>query len=405
MGRPRFSFRFLCYSAEAMAHLPRGISPELLVSQVNNTMPYLFSEESGQFRLPELFVPAKILTDFANSQDKELNHFEYFRLCVCCHYLTCATPVPTDVDIQIRRKLWPAKLPLEVALQMTDFVLESRKWDFRLVSRRFAHGAPQSPWKNEALSGHLGEWFTIIAGAYCALKQYADPLAQKKKQEVFEAIADEVQRHSDIFGSLWNAKEGLESLKASASIAHNFGDLDRVMDMWDLSVADPLRLQFYKMTSQPFDSDRKLRFLGRIWVGGQLYKAIIDTSSMAYENHRHFALRKPKCLRKHPDLMITTGPFFDSWGSHLARYFATETGEPSQEILEIVEDLKSGWDRLPKTLGYGRALRGILEVHPRITVDELNKTQRAILERTQDRFEKKWSEEALRELDDIPSRA
>ncbi len=406
-----------------MTYLPRGIAPELLLSQVKNTMPYLFDPEVGETSLGR-FIPAGVLREYEGevAKAKPLSHFEYFRLCVSSHYLTCATPVPTDVDNQIRYKLWPEQLPLEVALQMAQFVLESRHWDFTQVGTRYTYGAAESPWLKEALTGHLGEWFTVSAAAYCALNRYTDPLAQEKRQHLFDQIADEVRRHSEIFGSLWRAQEGLLCLKAAAHIAHNFGDLDRVMDMWDLSVGDPLRLEFYKLASSPLDTNRKLRYLGRLWVAGELYKSPIEGSSMALENHRHFALRKPRCLRQSPTLLIPTGPFFDDWGRRVAGSLVnsihSESGlesgaegmlesTPPERTFEVVAALRHGWERLPKTVGYGRALRGILEVHPHLPLDHLPKVPhfRSVLEMSQELFEKKWNEEALRHMDDIPSRA
>lgn len=402
-----------------MAYLPRGISPELLLSQVKNTMPYLFDSDVTESSLGS-FVPTVVVTSYARDlaratseggSEPSLNHFDYFRLCLSAHYLTCATPVPTDVDNQIRFKLWPAHLPLEVALQMSQWVLESRSWDFTQVSRRFTYGAPSSPWHSETVGGHAGEWFTVAAAAYCALQQYSDSLAQDQRQLLFESIADEVRRHSEIFGSLWRAKAGLECLKASAHLAHNLGDLDRVMDMWDLGVGDPLRLEFYKLGVTPLDSNQKLRYLGRLWVAGELYKSTIQGSSMALENHRHFALRKPRCLRQNRSYLIPNGPFFDLWGREVARGLMNADGKPSENTFEVVEALMSGWERLPKTVGYGRALRGILEVHPDLfsllSIPRVTKLPgyRSFLEIPQEVFEKKWEEEALQQMDEIPSRA
>ena len=164
----------------------------------------------------------------------------------------------------------------------------------------------------------------------------------------------------------------LGSLKASASIAHNFGDLDRVMDMWELAVDDPLRLEYYKLGVSPFDSNRKLRYKGRLWVAGELYKSTIDESSMALENHRHFALRKPKCLRRSPAFLIPTGPFFDDWGKNVARGLADTDGRPSEETQEVIEALLHGWERLSKTIGYGRALHAIREFHPPIRASKFH---------------------------------
>jgi hypothetical protein len=388
-----------------MAYLPRGIAPEILISQIKNTAPYLFEGEIPA-ALTE-FVPTQTARASENKKTEDLDHFQYYKLCLSAHYLTCGTPVPTDVDNQIRQKLWPAELPLETALQMADLVLESRKWDFTQVSTRFVLGARGSKCESEVISGHLGEWFTVSSGAYCALKQYRDPAAESKRQELFENIGDEVRRHAEIFGSLWNAHDGIGSLKACSSVAHNFGDLDRVMDMWDLAVNDPLRLEFYKLSSTPFDSNRKLRYLGRLWVAGELYKSQIDGSSMAQENHRHFALRKPKCLRQRPAYLIPTGPFFDDWGAAVARGLGASDGQGIQEVQEVFDALIHGWERLGRAMGYGRALRAMHEVDSQLNLDSLmkNHEHRRVLETPQAKFEKKWAEEAVILMEDIPSRA
>lgn len=388
------------------AQLPRGIAPNLLLSQVRNTAPYLFDSEYGE-ELAKCYPPARVLREFEKNPEQSLTHFEYFQLCLSSHYLTVATPVPTDVDNQIRQKLWPKALPLETALEMAELVLKSHHWDFARVTGRYAFGAKGSSFEREVVHGHLGEWFTVSCGAYCALKQYKDPQAEGKRGELLEAISQEVNRHSEIFGSLWRAQDGLGALKASAALAHNFGDLDRVMDMWELSVDDPLRLHFYKLGVSPFDSNKKLRYLGRLWVAGELYKSVIDGSSIALENHRHYALRKPKFLRKSPAFMISTGPFFDDWGRAVARGLAHSDGSPSEETLEVVEVLKSGWDRQPKSLGYGRALKSLFEFYPKISQDGIKRAHemRQIMNTSQERFEKRWNDEAVRLMDDIPSRA
>ncbi len=383
-----------------MAQLPRGIDPALLLSQVKNTIPYLFDE--GLERAPlGSFEPGRILRAYASAAPERLSHVEYFKLCVSAHYSTCATPVPTDVDNQIRQKLWPAALPLGDALEMAEFVLASRKWDFTLVTARFTHGV--GDWAGETVSGHLGEWFTIACGAYCALKQYEEPEAAAKRQELFENISDEVRRHSELFASLWRAKEGLGCLKASASLAHNFGDLDRVMDMWELDVGDPLRLQYYKLGATPFDTEKKLRYLGRLWVAGELYKSPIDGSSMALENHRHYALRKPRSLRRARSLLITTGPFFDEWGQTVAREL-----QDDEDALDVWRTLLDGWDRQPKTLGYARAMRGMQEIRPELELaglKRLDEFRRRVQPVSSAAFERRWADEALRLMDEIPSRA
>ena len=373
-----------------------GISPELLVSQVRNTAPYVFDDASEIAASP----PARIVRAF--DPGRPLSHAEYFRLCVSAHYLTCATPVPTDVDNQIRRKLWPEGLPVATALEMASFVLETHAWDFGPLTTRQSYGAIGSAWEKTPLSGHLGEWFTIASAAYAALGLYRAQEAKELRERLLAAIASEVERHSDVFASLWRAKDGLGALRASVSLAHNFGDLDRVIEMWDVPVADPLRLRFAKLTTSAFDSERRLRHQGRLWTAGELYKAPIEGSSMAGENHRHFALRKPRALRTRPELRIPIGPFFDAWGAEVARLDEENLGE-------VVDALAHGCERMASGVGYPRALHGILSVRPEIQerIEGLRKNAalRKKIELPQAEMEARWNTAALAHLDEIPSRA
>lgn len=375
--------------------LPRGIAPDLLVSQVRNTAPYVFEGDGGALAS---FAPAVTVRAF--QPESVLTHFEYFQLCLSAHYLTVATPVPTDVDNQIRQKLWPRELPLDIALPMADLVLSAHGWDSRLVSARYQYGPKGTAVEQEYLTGHKGEWFTVACGAYCALKQYDSAEARTKREEIFEKIKSEVNLHSEIFGALWKAGNGLGCLIGSASVAHNLGDLDRVMDMWELDFGDPLRLKFYKLGTTPFDPDRKLRYQGRLWIAGELYKETIDGSSMALENHRHYALRKPRALRESPRYLVPNGPFFDAWGARVALGLKNEP----EKLKDVLEALQSGWERQPRSVGYGRALLGVYGVCPELAVTAHRAAQVTLnVDRAQ--FEARWSEAALVALDDIPSRA
>ncbi len=379
-----------------------GISPELLVSQVRNTAPYVFGEPADA-PLVVASAPAALVRAQARVAAGSLSHFEYFRLCLSAHYLTCATPVPTDVDNQIRKKLWPAGLPLATALEMAQLVLDSHAWDFLALTTRASFGARGSAWEREPLHGHLGEWFTVACGAYAALGPYRAQDARRLRAALLDAIAHEIERHSEIFGSLWRAKDGLGALRASASIAHNLGDLDRVVDMWDVSPADPLRQRFYKLTASAFGSERELRYGGRLWTAGELYKALIDGSSMAFENHRHFALRKPRAIRAYPELRIPLGPFLDGWGAEVAERLDGE------DLLETIDALIHGSERLEGTIGYARALRAILEARPELAsrASALRRVPRLrkVLETPREELEARWSAAALAHLDEIPSRA
>jgi hypothetical protein len=126
---------------------------------------------------------------------------------------------------------------------------------------------------------------------------------------------------------------------------------------------------------------------------------------MALENHRHFALRKPRALRSLPSLRVPLGPFFDGWGEEVARRLEGEA------LREVAIALADGWERAPKTFGYARGLRGIFESHPALRDDErlaeLWRTarSRSMLEPSREAFEAGWAAAALALLEEIPSRA
>lgn len=382
----------------------RGIDPGLLISQVQGTMPYLFDESRSGTPLVQS-MPARVVLERVHHPDVELSHFEYFRLCLSAHFLTVGTPVPTDVDNQIRKKLWSAALPLETVLPMAELVLEARSWPYELFSPRYQPGAAGIPGARSFVSGHQGEWFTVAAAAYAGLAQFQAPETTRLRERVFTEISEELRTHSDVFSSLWRAGDGVGCLKASASIAHNLGDLDRVMDQWELAEADPLRVEHYKLGSKPFGAHGRLRLSGNLWVAGELYKSLIDGGSMAAENHRHFALRKPKVLRTRPEFLLPNGPFLDEWGTRVLGALEVDPDSRSEVIQALVE----GWIRLPGvTSGYGRALHGVFEHEGYggvLKPLKEDRQRRRALELARVAFEKRWASEALKHLEEIPSRA
>jgi len=230
---------------------------------------------------------------------------------------------------------------------MADVVLESASWDPTPVSARIA----KSKHEGEIISGHNGEWFSTAAGAYGALRKKSP----EKAAEIGGAIQRELQREADIFLELKDARDGIELLKASTLIAHNLGDLDRVIEMWNLPVDDALRVQAFKL-----GHEKNGQFKNALFMAGQLNKLF-----MADENHRHFALRIPKALRRSQDFLLPVGPFFDDWGAVIAKHPLLN----AKDIGEIVEALVSGWDKMqiPNELtkrtpvGYARALSGLIE--------------------------------------------
>ena len=323
-----------------MSESKRGIAPELLISQVENTAPFLFAhgapkaEYIGLF----LFLKNKVLEEKA-----KLTHEEYFTLCLCAHFITVATYVPTDVDNQIRQKLWDQKLPEGTSEQMAELVLASKNWNFLAMTTRFI----KSPNTKEAISGHDGEWFSVAVGAYAVHRKKNPALAEKIQKAIFQ----ECEREAEIFSSLKKARDGVGLLVASYLIAHNLGDLDRVIDQWNLPQGDPLRQQVYKL-----GHTEKYPWSKVLIEAGNLNKSI-----MASENHRHYPLRSPKSLRQSHSFLLPAGPFFDAWGESIG----SSTLLSENELAEIVEALVDGFHRLssPKIpqYGYARALGGIVK--------------------------------------------
>lgn len=125
---------------------------------------------------------------------------------------------------------------------------------------------------------------------------------------------------------------------------------------------------------------------------------------MALENHRNFALRKPKCLRLHASLLLPLGPFFDDWGRSIA-----QNPQLSEfELGEITEALFDGWVYLENTVGYARALAGmeagikgglsqLCKLVPSKMAKQLSAGKlRTLTSISQQRFENQWNQFGLK---------
>lgn len=363
----------------------RGIDPATLLGLVENTMPFLFSSGKPATPYTQVVLGARSTQRFT--------HFEYFQLCLCAHYSSVATFVPTDVDNQIRKNLWDQPLPEGVTEAMAELTLQSLAWDFRPVTARYQE------FEGRMVSGHQGEWFSVAVGAYGAHREKAPAVAEA----VQAAIVNELKQEAAIFAGLKRAKNGIGLLRASTAIAHNLGDLDRVIDQWSLPEEDPLRLATYKLGHQPVASFGPAQ--NHLLEAGALNKAF-----MAAENHRHYPLRKPKCLRRSRDLLLPLGPFFDSWGETVSRHPELEP----KEVAEVALALLEGFGKLssPKVPLYGyaralgaiqRAFRGgparLLDHLPSRAGKELSKGLIAEINRpSQEAFESGWAKRALQFL-------
>lgn len=369
---------------------PRGVSPEILVNQVRNTAP--FFEDPGLGPDAEKHRYLQVLRGHAIQPPapEALSHVEYYELCVSAHWATVATFVPTDVDNQIRFKLWHPALPTEALEAMAQAVLRARDWDELPVSRRFA----RSPETGLHLSGHHGEWFSIAVGAYGALRRRSPELAA----EVGAAITRELDREAGILRDLAKARDGIGLLKCATLIAHNLGDLDRVFEMWNIPESDALAQSVLKL-GHTGDS----RFAGIFFQAGEFNK-----KHMAVESHRNFALRSQKPLRRSLELLLPLNPFLDEWGTIVARHPALSP----EEVGQIVEALVHGFERLQKPeggpIGYARAIAGIEAAFPggaraleRYLPAKVARILRAggfrsLISVPRERFERTWNQIALK---------
>lgn len=363
----------------------RGISPEILFTHIQNTAPFLF-----QNKAPITPFTQVVLDNWEKLKISKLklSHTEYFELCLCAHYTTVATFVPTDVDNQIRKNLWDQKLSDGITEEMAALVLRSYNWDFRPLTTRYAE------FENLYVSGHQGEWFSVAVGAYAAHRKKNPALAK----EIQNQILKEAHLEAKIFTQLKKKKDGTQLLKACTMIAHNFGDLDRVMDQWDLEPDDPLRASAYKLAHTPhpnFGSEQS----------SLLEAGALNKSFMASENHRHYPLRKAKCLRKSIQFLLPISPFLHTWGEMISR----SPELTKEEVAEIAMALLEGFERLssPKIplFGYARAIGGIqaafpggpkifLEYLPSKAAKEIQSIKISQIAQSRD-FEAQWAKKAL----------
>lgn len=324
--------QILSEKAEKPPSSLRGIAPPLLLNQVWNTAPYLKSLSVDE---PQRFPFLWILQNTSPEDSLEtLKWQDYFQLCVAAHYATVATFVPTDVDVHIRQKLWrPQNPPLcweeEILPEMMALVKKAFSWDATWISARWL----QTP-SGKLLEGHKGEWLSLAAAALGA-SRHTHP---QSYQEVFSMIEHELALEETCFQEFLEHKDWMSLLKASVLISHNLGDLERVLEAWGLP----------QLFQEHFNRPLFLK-------AGQINREL-----MALENHRHFALREPRPLRKNLDFLLPLGPFLDDWGKELA----THPDLSLDEMGKILEALIQGFYRLKGPVGYARALVGIENHYP-----------------------------------------
>lgn len=315
---------------------PRGIAPATLIDQVRNTAAFTLEE-------PRLLGPGRPATVVREGASTEVGSLPYFQLLLAAHYLTVGTFVPTDVDARIRHHTF-VDLDgdgLEAAVARVDAIAAEAP---ALVSARVvSEGGPRG------ISGHDGEWFSVRAGALGrALALGHEALVEA----LAGALDEELAREARAFDTLSRDKgRVLEAVRAATVLAHNAGDLSRVVEQWPRKPEYAAVRQRYERLGHGATD----RFGGAFARAGAFNKAVT-----ALENHRFLALRKPRGLRKSRDLLLPIGPFFDDWGRTVAVHAALDDGDRA----EVVEALLATHLQGPEQQGCLRALAALHEHVP-----------------------------------------
>jgi len=314
-----------------------GIAPKVLASQVTAT---------AAWALDGPLPPAAVVRDAEAIEAQwtvEPGCVRYFELLLAAHFLTVGTFCPTDVDARIRHHAWSEIEDPEVLAAFVASVDAVAELDPRPVSARVLDVASEGP-HGHGLSGHDGEWFSVRAGALGRAYAIGAPAIAER---VLAAIDEELVREAAAFDAAVASGETRAILTTATVLAHNLGDLSRVVEAWPKNVAAAdVRARLSRLGHLP---DRAL-YGGAFFVAGAVNKSV-----MAVENHRFLALRKPRSLRQSRALLLPIGPFFEPWGHAVAR--ALEEPDRAEVVEALLETHLRGEDQL----GVLRALRGMAE--------------------------------------------
>ncbi len=321
-----------------------GIAPNILLTHVQNTAPFLFAgelETSGKERafLAKLAFYKKNLNALKN-----IDLTEYFHICMAAHWTTAGTFVPTDVDNQIRKGLWEHPEIKKHIERMARITIDSWTWDYEQVTNRKSY----NPERGQVMSTHEGTWLSVAIGGYNALMRHK---LFDLAREMADVILLEADKEEKLLLELREKRDHVNFLRSTALMAHNFGDLDRVIDQWEMPEDDSFRKRIYKLGHKLNEAQNPI-----LVYAGQVNKAFLSV-----ENHRHMSMRQPKCLRRSNKFLIPVGPFMDKWGRDLGETKLLSSDEKGEIVCAFLE----GFSRQDSALGYVRAFHGMMSVLPR----------------------------------------
>jgi hypothetical protein len=320
----------------------RGVAPEKVLEQVRNTAAWSLA---GPVDGPENSW-RRALLDAPETPHAHDESWRYFSLLLAAHFATVATFVPTDVDSHIRHHAWQSAPDADSLTRGVDAVDAWARWPVREVSARVVETAAGP------LSGHDGELLSVRAGALGrALSLGADALVDRLVAQIDEALA----RHAAAFDAVSDKKgREVDALHLAPTIAHNLGDLSRVVTEWPAKSARAAQLRArYGRLGHDDGVVSDSRFV-RV--------AELNKRVTAAENHRFLPLRAARPLRLSRALLIGLGPFFDDWGAAVARdplFDDGAEGDRQGGVGAVVSALLEGHAAAPHLQGYLRALAGI----------------------------------------------
>jgi hypothetical protein len=316
-----------------------GIAPKLLCEQVENTASWALDGplDGEALSWRRALREGRALESVWTEPDQRVRYFE---LMLAAHYTTVATFVPTDVDTRIRFHAWQEvrdRAQFEAMVARVDHA--AAHWSAPAVSARTVD-AGLGP-----LSGHDGEWFSVRAGA---LGRAIQLKFEDMIEHVSTKIDEELDRERQSFERALATKgRELDALRCACVIAHNLGDLSRVVVDW--AAKGPAVERFVSRYAR-LGHDDASNTVRSFRVAGSVNKAV-----MALENHRFLPMRKPRALRKSRALLLPMGPFFDAWG----RAVATDASIDRSGRAEVLSTLIDAHEADPSQQGYLRAMAGI----------------------------------------------
>ncbi len=321
-----------------------GIAPNILLTHVASTAPFLFAGELDSTGPRRAYLAKLIFYKKNLNQLKNISLAEYFHICMSAHWATAGTFVPTDVDNQIREGLWKHPEIKKHIIKMADITIESWTWDYEQVTNRKSYNVE----RGEVMSTHEGTWLSVAIGAYNALIKNN---LISKANEVADVILAEIEKEEKLLLELREKRDHVNFLRSTALMAHNFGDLDRVIDQWGMDEDDLFRKRIYKLGHQLNENYNPIL----------VYSGQVNKHFLSVENHRHMSMRQAKCLRKSNQFLIPVGPFMDKWGRDLGESKKLTLDEKGEIVCAFFE----GFKRQDQALGYVRAFHGMMSVLPK----------------------------------------